>query len=229
MDIHVSHKGAFSSALVTLAPGERFISESAAMFRASSNIEIDVTTRSGGGTGGLLGGLKRLLAAENFFFSTYTCHGPVPGEVGLAPPLQGEVRRIDGDGVRRWICSGGSYLASAPHLQLDTQFQGFKGMFTGESMSFMVVSGAGPFLVSGFGRLSEIDLNGTLIVDTGHVVAFQDTLTYSPTKAGSSWVQTFLAGEGVVLKFSGQGKIIVQSHNARGFGKMLGTMLPQRS
>jgi uncharacterized protein (TIGR00266 family) len=148
--------------------------------------------------------------------------------VGLAPSLQGEVRRIDGDGMRRWICAGGSYLASAPSIQLDTQFQGFKGMFSGESLSFMVASGVGPFLVNGFGRISEIDLNGTLIVDTGHVVAFQDSLTYSPTKAGSSWIQSFLAGEGVVLRFMGQGKILVQSHNARGFGKVLGPKLPQR-
>src|SRR5688572_4230197 len=138
MDIQINHRGAFSSALVKLAPGERFICESGAMFRASTNVEIAVTTRAGG-AGGILGGLKRLLAAENFFLSTYTCQGPGPGEVGLAPSLQGEVRRIDSDGMRRWICAGGSYLASAPSIQLDTQFQGLKGMFTGESMSFVVV------------------------------------------------------------------------------------------
>lgn len=228
MDIRVLHKGAFSTALVTLSPGERFISEAGAMFRASPNVEIDVTTRAGG-SGGLLGGLKRLLAAESFFLSTYICQGGAPGEVGLAPTLQGEIRKVDSDGARKWICAGGSYLASAPSLQLDTQFQGFKGMFSGESLSFAVVSGVGPFLVSGFGRISEIDLNGTLIVDTGHVVAFQDTLTYSVTKAGGSWIQSFLAGEGVVLRFSGQGKILVQSHNARGFGKVLGPKLPHRN
>ena len=58
MDIEIMNNGAFGSALVRLEPGERFQSESGAMFRASSNMDIDVTTRPKGGGAGVLGGLK---------------------------------------------------------------------------------------------------------------------------------------------------------------------------
>ena len=227
MDIEINEHGAFSAALVKLAPGEQFISESGAMYRVSNNITIDVTTKARG-SGGLLGGLKRMFAGENFFFSTYTCTGGSSGEVGLAPTMQGEVCRIDCDGTRKWLCTGGSYLGSSPSLAINTQFQGLKGMFTGESVSFVEVSGPGQLLVSAFGHINQLQVNGTLTVDTGHVVAFEDSLTYTPTKASSGWIQSYLSGEGIVLKFTGHGRIYVQSHNPTGFGQTFGPTLPPK-
>ena len=109
MDIEILGQGAFESALIHLEPGERFVSESGALYRASANVDIDVTTRSGG-SGGLLGGMKRLLARENFFFSTYSTTDGRPGEVGIAPTHQGEVFVIDVDPSVNWLCAGGSYL-----------------------------------------------------------------------------------------------------------------------
>ena len=70
MKIETLSGGAFESALVHIDPGESFVSESGAMYRASANIDIDVTTKSKG-KGGLMSGLKRLFAGESFFFSTY--------------------------------------------------------------------------------------------------------------------------------------------------------------
>ena len=65
-------------------------------------------------------------------------------------------------------------------------------------------------------------------MDTGHVVAFEDSLTYSVGKAGGSWVQSFLTSEGVTLTFSGSGRLYVQSHNPDQFGKSVGPLLPPR-
>lgn len=228
MQVDVVEKGAFQYALVRLDSGEQFISESAAMFRCSANIDIDVTTKSRA-KGGLLGGIKRLIAGENFFFSTYSTNDGLSGEVGVAPSLPGEIKIIEMDGSVNWICTGGSYLASTPGLNIDTKFQGFKGFFTGEAPVFVEVSGVGDLLVTAFGRIAEMDVPpGGLTVDTGHVVAYENTLTYEIGKAGSSWIQSFLAGEGLVIHFSGEGKILTQSHNPGGFGKSLGPMLPPR-
>jgi uncharacterized protein (TIGR00266 family) len=226
MDIDVQERGAFGWALVKLSPGERFVSEAGALFRISDNIDFDVTTKSRG-SGGFLSGIKRMLASESFFFSTYTC-ADTPGEVGLAPTLQGEVRLIECDGRSNWLTTGGSYLGSTEDLEIDTQFQGIKGMLSGESLSFLSIQGQGHLLVNAFGQITEIDVEDALTVDTGHVVAFEDSLEYSVSKAGGSWIQSFLTGEGLVLKFSGRGKIYVQSHNPTEFGQTLGPMLPER-
>ena len=227
MRIDISKQGAFASVLVSLESGERFMSESGAMYRASSNVDIDVTTRSRG-QGGLLSGLKRLLAAESFFLSTYTTDDGRPGEVGLAPTLQGDVRRIEVDSSRAWMCTGGSFLGCSSELAIDTRFQGLKGMFSGESLFYLRIEGQGPLLLSGFGRIHEIEVQDGLIVDTGHVVAFEEGLEYEITKAGGSWLHSFLGGEGLVMRFRGQGRLFVQSHNPSEFGPSLGRLLPPR-
>ena len=228
VEIEILSEGAFESALVQLAAGERLVSEAGAMYRASSNIDIDVTTRSRG-RGGILGGVERQLAGESFFLSTYCAGEGQPGEVGLAPTQQGELLSLDVDPSCSWLCAGGSYLASAPELELDTQFQGFKGFLGGQNLFFVEVSGTGPLLVSAFGRVVENQVEGALTVDTGHVVAFESTLDYQITKAGKSWLKSWLAGEGMVFQFSGRGRLLTQSHNPAEFGHALGPKLPERS
>jgi uncharacterized protein (TIGR00266 family) len=227
MQIEIPDRGGFASALVHLKPGEEFVSESGAMYAASDNVDIDVTTRAGG-SGGLLGGLRRMLAAENFFLSTYRTTDGRPGHVALAPVHMGDVLRVDMDGSAGWLCAGGSYLGSARTIDVETKFQGFKGFFSGESPSFLHLTGYGPFLVGAFGRIVELDVQGELTVDTGHVVAYQDTLEYSLGKIGGSWLQSVLAGEGIVFHFSGRGRLLVQSHNPDEFGRQVGGRLPPR-
>ncbi|MDA1256435.1 MAG: TIGR00266 family protein [Chloroflexi bacterium] len=227
MDVQVAERGAFSWVQVHLDPGEQFISEAGAMFRASPNIDIDVTTRNRGG-GGFLGGIGRMLAGESFFLSTYASNDGQPGDVGLAPTHQGQIQKIESDGTTDWLCAGGSYLGSSQSLALDTNFQGFRGMLSGESLSFISASGVGTLLVNAFGKISEIDIEGGLAVDSGHVVAFESTLNYSIGKAGGSFLQSFLAGEGLVMNFQGHGRIYVQSHNPDEFGREIGPLLPPR-
>ncbi|MCY4438160.1 MAG: TIGR00266 family protein [Chloroflexi bacterium] len=219
--------GGFKAALVEIGPAEKFMSEAGAMYRTSDNVDVQVTTRTRS-AGGLFGGIKRMFAGESFFLSEYRTTDGRGGEVGLAPTLPGDVALIQCNGQSSWICTGGSYIGSSENLSLDTEFQGLRGMFSGESLSFLKVDGVGELLVSAFGAIREIDVDGAFTVDTGHVVAFEDTLTYSLGKAGGSWLQSFLASEGITLNFSGRGKLYVQSHNPSEWGGTLGGLLPER-
>lgn len=222
--------GAFGSALVKLEPGESFVSESGAMFRASANIDIDVTTRTRGGSGGLMAGLKRMLGGETFFLSTYTASDGAPGEVGVAPTLQGEVFPIQLDSSRpQVVCAGGSYLASDADIELNTEYQGLaRGLLGGEALFFVKASGNGTLLVNAFGRITPIDVDGELVIDTGHIVAFEETMQYRVTKTNAGWIKSALSGEGFVMHFEGQGRVWVQSHNPKEFGSRLGRRLPPR-
>lgn len=219
--------GAYSILEVSLAEGETFISESSLFFHGSGNIDIDVTARPRGG-GGLLGGLKRLVGGDSFFMSTYTPERG-PGKVAIAPSMPGEIKVIELDGSKTWVCAGGSFMACGPDVQLETKFQGFGGMFSGESLFFVEASGRGPLAVSAFGQVREVVSDGDLVVDTGHLVAYEKGLEYTITKAGGSWLSSFLAGEGFVMRFKGKGKVLVQSHNPTEFGGTVGPMLPPRS
>lgn len=228
MNVEIQRQGAFASALVRLDADETFVSDAGALFRASPNIDIEVTTQSRG-RGGILAGLKRLLAGETFFFATYRTTDGRPGEVGLAPTHLGETHIIDVNADVPWLCAGGSYLGSSAGLALDTQYQGLKGIFSSSSLVFLRAQGTGQLVVCAYGRIAALDVRDSLIVDTGHVVAFEESLRYSVGKAGSSWLQSFLSGEGLVLHFEGTGRVLVQSHNTKEFGSILGPLLPERS
>ncbi len=226
MQIEIQPDGAFHSAMVHLEPGDEFKTDAGAMFRASANIDNDVTTIARGG--GLMAGLKRMVGGDTFFQSTFRTTDGRPGEVGVAPTLQGHLKQVDVESGQSWMCAGGSFLGADGHMQLEPRFQGMKGLFTGENLFFMEVSGDGPLLVGAYGGITEVRVEDELVVDTGHVVAFESSLTYTLTKTGGSWLNSFLAGEGFVMRFSGSGRLLVQSHNPKEFGSRLGRRLPPR-
>ena len=226
MKLEILSQGAFSHLRVLLEQNEKFVSEAGKMIRMSANILNDVTTKSSG-QGGILSGLKRLFSGDTFFLSTYTAQNG-QGEVVLAPNMLGEVFVMDLDGSEKWMCAGGSFMACGPDIAVETKFQGVKGLFSGESLFFLEASGTGPLVVNAFGAVSEKEIDGSYIVDSGHVVAFSPSLDYEITKGGGSWIQSFLAGEGVVMKFKGKGTLVLQSHNPTEFGKSVGGKLPPR-
>lgn len=217
---------AFNYLKVSLDPGETFLSEAGAMVRMSANIDLTVTTQPKG-SAGILAGLKRLVGGDSFFLSKYTAPRN-EGEVVVAPMMMGQVRVINLDGGKPWMCAGGSYLANGSEVSLKPKWQGMKGLFSGENLFFLEASGVGPLAVSAFGMISKVPVEKEYVVDTGHVVAFSEGLDYEITKAGGSWMQSFLAGEGLVMRFKGQGDLLVQSHNPTEFGQEVGPDLPAR-
>ena len=121
-----------------------------------------------------------------------------------------------------------SYLASDSSVALDTQFQGLKALFSGESFFFLKCSGKGQVAMSAFGGMEVIDLDGEMIVDTGHLVAFTSGISYRTTKPGGSWLQAFFSGEGIVLHVSGKGRLYLQTRNPSEYGSYVGSKLPAR-
>jgi uncharacterized protein (AIM24 family) len=63
----------------------------------------------------------------------------------------------------------------------------------------------------------------TFVVDSGHVVAFENGMTYDLNKFGS-WKSTILGGEGVVITFTGPGTLYMQTRSQEAF---LGWLIPQ--
>ena len=65
---------------------------------------------------------------------------------------------------------------------------------------------------SSYGGIKEIKLDGTseVMIDTGHLVAFEDTVQYKVDKVGGL-KSLFFGGEGLVMKLSGKGSIFFQA------------------
>lgn len=226
MQVEILSRPAASVAKLILAQGERVTCEVGAMVAMSPNILVQTSARAKGG-GGLWAGVKRMVAGENFFLNEFTAQAPEQTLV-IGPGMSGDiVHHVLRSGAL--VVQGSSWLASGPGISLDATFQGISSaLFSGESVFWIKCSGQGDLLLNSFGAIYEIDIDGTHVVDSGHIVAFEDTLQFRVGKLGSSWLTSFMSGEGIVCHFSGRGRLYCQSHNPPSFGRLLGPMLYPR-
>jgi uncharacterized protein (TIGR00266 family) len=199
---------------VQLDKGESILCESGAMSRMSAHL-----TMKGRLTGGFFSSVSRkMLGGESLILAEYTA-ADKPGFVSFAPPQTGAVlhRKINNDA---FYLTAGSYLACTPGVKLRTRFGGMKAFFSGEGAFFIECSGAGDLFFCSYGAIIEKNVEGSYTVDTGHVVAWEPSLTYSIGGVGSL-KSTLLSGEGLVLKFSGTGKVYLQTRQLSGMASWL--------
>ena len=89
--------------------------------------------------------------------------------------------------------------------------------FSGESLFLLKATGTGDFWFSSYGAIVEIEVENNYVVDTGYIVAFEDSLNYNVEVIGGLSFRNLktgiLGGEGLVCRFTGQGKLWLQSRN----------------
>jgi uncharacterized protein (TIGR00266 family) len=224
MQIQVLYRPAHSLAKVVLGPGESIVAESGAMVGMSTHVQMQSQSH-----GGLMGGLKRMFGGESFFRNTFTAYA-APGEVLLAHALCGDMLTLEMTQAGYYVQSS-SFIASTPNVNIETKLGGFRSFFAGEGVFVLLATSQSPgqLLIGAFGGIEELVCDGNLVIDTGHLVAWDATLSYQVGKSGSGWIASYLSGEGLVCHFSGQGRIWIQSRNPSGYGKAVGPLLPARS
>lgn len=114
----------------------------------------------------------------------------------------------------------GCFLACTPGVNIKANFGGWKAFFSGGGAFLLEASGNGDLFFNSFGGIVEKEINGEFIVDTGHVVAFDPSLDYKITGMGS-FKSTMLSGEGMVMRFSGNGKLYLQTRNVSSIASWL--------
>jgi len=208
---------------VHLQPGEKLVAESGAMVAMDSSIKLTSKAR-----GGVLKGLKRkMLGGESFFQSTYEAPAQ-PGKVYLAPGCPGDVRELELAQGQSMMIQSSCYMASTPDVTLDTKWGGAKGFFSGTGMFLLKASGPGKVWISSFGAMATREVEAAFTVDTGHIVAFSETLDYGISKVGGLKGLLF-SGEGLVAKFSGHGTLFVQTRNPGSFASFLHPFRPVKN
>ena len=221
MQVEILASPSFSFATLTIAPGGEVQVEAGAMAAYSDGVEVETAAR-----GGIVSGLKRsMLGGESFFINTFTA--PAGGSVSVAPSLPGDMATVTLDGSKALFVQSGSWIASDPTIDVDTKWGGSKTFFSGEGLFLLRCTGQGDLLMSSYGAI----LNRTLgpgeahTLDTGHVVAFDESITYTVQKTGN-WKTTMLGGEGLVTRFVGPGRIWLQTRNPSDFLAWLIPKLP---
>jgi uncharacterized protein (TIGR00266 family) len=221
----IEHSPSYASLTLKLIANQTVLVESGAMMAMDSSIQMKSKIK-----GGLIKGIGRMLGGESLFMSEFTASRP--GELMLAPGVPGDIQHYRLSGNSLMVQSSG-FLASSPTVQLDTKFQGFKGFFSGESLFLLKASGQGDLWFSSYGGILEIPVTGDYVVDTGYIVAFEDTLNYKVELLnGLGWrgLRTgIFGGEGLVCRFSGEGRLWVQSRHLTPLINFLRPFRPSRN
>jgi uncharacterized protein (TIGR00266 family) len=222
MEHEISYSPSFSLLTVTLDQGERIRAESGAM--VSHDTGIDMETNA---TGGFLKSLSRSFGGESFFQNTFDAREP--GEVQFAPPFPGDIVHLELEAETVYVQSA-SYIAGDPSLDVDSKFGGAKSFLGGEGLVLLKATGSGPLFVSSYGAIQAVDVSerDEFVVDTGHIVAFEEGVDFSVRRVGGL-KSTIASGEGLVCNFSGEGTVWLQSRSQGAFLSWLIPKLPQSS
>jgi len=203
---------------VQLAPNEMIQAESGSMVRHTVGLQMDTRLNAGRKAGFFakikaffVAILRKFLGGETAFVNDF--HGPQGGEVVFAPSVSGSIMHQQLDGNRKLYIQSSAYMASTGDVDTKLKFGGLKSMLGGEGLVLQVCSGTGDVFINSYGGITAVPVNGTFVVDTGHIVAFEESLNFKLKGVSGGLKSFFLSGEGLVCEFSGQGTVWIQSRN----------------
>ena len=224
MQTEILYRPSFSLAVVKLAPNEVIRTEAGAMVSMSPDLVIETQAR-----GGILKSLTRsVLGGESFFMNTYTAPAG-GGEITLAPSLPGDIVATSITNAALLVQSG-SYLASSDGITVDTKWGGAKTFFGGEGLFMLRISGSGTLILSSYGAIHTITLaqGQRYIVDTSHLVAFDEGIGYQ-VKAVGGLKSTLFSGEGLVVELTGPGTVALQTRSEKALLSWIIPRLPRQT
>jgi uncharacterized protein (TIGR00266 family) len=240
----LAHKivgNAMQMAVVQLESGQTVYCEAGKFLWKTTNVSVEtrLTKPQGNeqGAPSTAGGFmkkaldvgKRVLAGESLAFQYYRAEGG-SGLVTLAGVLPGEMRALELDGSRGWFAEKDAFVGAESSVDFDIAFSGLRtGMKGGEGFVLEKFTGSGTVLIAGAGNFIELNpakYGGKIQVDTGCVVAFEDTVKYGVERVGALNTQTAMTaifgGEGLNLAtLEGDGQVILQSMTIEGLAKAL--------
>jgi len=214
----IDGKPDFAFLTVTIPAGKTLKVESSAMAAMDTNVTMKTRFK---------GGLGRFLTGESLFINEFAAEG-APGKLSIAPGSPGDMAHVYLNNQTIFL-QNSAYVASDPAIELETKWQGItKGFFSGESFFLIKCSGTGDLWFNTYGAMIEMeDLDSSLVVDTGHIVAFTEGLTYNIGRIGG-YKSLFFSGEGLVCRFSGKGKVWIQTKKVGHFANWLYWYRPQK-
>jgi uncharacterized protein (TIGR00266 family) len=208
---------------IELDPGEAAIGEAGAMMMMQDGVEMDTVfgdgsaqSQQGGLFGKLLGAGKRLVTGESLFTTIFHNEATGKRRVAFAAPYPGRIIPVKlGELGGTLICQKDSFLCAARGVSLGIAFQKRLGvgLFGGEGFIMQRLDGEGLVFVHAGGTLMSRDLapGERLRVDTGCVVAFQQSIDFDIQYVGKLKSALF-SGEGLFFAtLTGPGRVWLQS------------------
>mgnify|MGYP000962647830 CR=1 FL=1 len=224
--VEVRHGPAFAVARLTLAPSQRVRAASGALYMRDAAVTVDAKME-----GGFMGAFKRAVGGQSFFTSTYVGDPSRATWVDLTQTLPGEVLTIDLNGQQGLVLTQGNWLASTADIQLDTKWGGLRSLVGGERIFAVHLTGLGQALVCSYGAIDSFELAAgqEVVVDAGHLVGYEDTMTVNVQTQGGGLMNSLKSGEMIVVKVTGPGRVWTQTRSERELADWVRRQVPTQS
>ena len=217
MKVEILHQPNTAIAHVLLEIGEEIVTQAGAMMVMSDNLKINTMMQRGSEK---ISENKKNIPKEKFLFLNSFKAQEMEGELYLAPPLIGEIF-VYTMSKYKLIVRINSYLASGSKIEIFSGFDKFKSLFSNESNFWLSLVGEGTVLISSFGRLSEVDVDGDYVINLENVIAFENSLNLKLISSQSVWFQSLTKPKESLCRFQGRGKVLYQTHRTRSFAAMI--------
>ncbi len=197
--------------VVELDPGEAVQAEAGAMLYMEDNIQMDTGTG-----GGVFAGLKRAFTGESFFITSFVFNGSGKGHVAFSAPYPGKIIPLDLSELGgTMLCQKDAFLCAAKGTEISVAFTKKlgAGLFGGEGFILQKLQGDGLVFTHAGGAVMPRDLapGEKLRVDTGCLVAFQESVDYDIQFVGG-FKNALFGGEGLFLAtLTGPGRVYLQT------------------
>lgn len=208
-----------------LNTGESMYTQSGGMIWQTEGVEMTTNAR-----GGIAKSLGRMLTGESLFMANYTAQKDNV-RIAFGSTVPGCVVPVDVTQMPL-ICQKGAFLCAQQSVNLEIAFtkKFSAGFFGGEGFILQKLSGSGMAFLEVDGDMVEQQLAAgeVLMVDTGNVVAFDQTVNYEiQTVKGLGNI--LFGGEGLFLtKLTGPGRIILQTQNFNDFAGKIIALIPKK-
>ncbi len=200
--------GSFPVVICQLQSGEKMITEKGSMTWMTPNMQMET---KGGGIGKMF---SKAFSGESMFQNIYTAQGG-PGMITFGSSFPGKIVPIEVKPGNDWILQKNAFLASEASVNLDIFFNKKfgAGLFGGEGFIMQRLSGSGIAFAEIDGELIEYELKAgqQMIIDTGYVAGFQDTVSIDIQQV-KGMKNKLLGGEGFFnTVLTGPGRIWLQT------------------
>jgi len=213
---------------ITLNQNQSVYTQSGAMAYQTSNIEMKTNAR-----GGVMNSFGRMFGGESFFMANY--EAKADNElVAFASTVPGNIIPVNlantPDGL---LIQKSAFLCAEQTVETKVVFTKRlgAGLFGGEGFILQKAEGNGILFLEADGDVIEKQLQPgeVLKVDTGNVVAFENSVSYEiETVKGLGNI--FFGGEGLFLtKLVGPGKVVLQSQNFKDFANKIIPYMPKNN
>jgi uncharacterized protein (TIGR00266 family) len=200
-------------ARVRLKPGQELYAEAGKMVYKTTSIDWE-SRMSGESLGDKIwGAIKRKLAGESLFLTYFRTNSG--GEVGFAGAYPGRIKQFDLKPGQSVLCQRDGFLFAQTSVTFNVALvkKLGSGFFGGEGFILEKFTGPGVVFIHGGGDFIEFDLKAgdMLQLETGSVVAFDESVDYDIQFVGSIKTAIF-GGEGLFMTtLRGPGKVVIQS------------------